>query len=131
MEETDGRHGCQERTLRFLFTLNMPSAKGRDVHQIIGEYAADSCTQMCGVLNRLDFIHVRQFYKETDKTSGEILWEDKGEIILNTSQIGKIQVYIERESNHDKSYRNTQHSRQNIEGSQYPIRLGRNVFRQD
>ena len=114
--------------MRFLFTLNMPSSKGRDVHQVIGEYEADSCTQMCFILNKLDFITVRQFYKETDKTSGEIMWDDKGEIILNTSQIGKIQVYIEREQNNDKSYRNTQHSRQNLERSQYPVRPSRTVF---
>lgn len=97
--------------MRFLFTLNMPSAKGRDVHQVIGDYAADSCTQMCAVLNRLDFIHVRQFYKEVNKTNGEIIWEDKDEIILNTSQIGKIQVYIEREQSRDNLYRHTQHRR--------------------
>ena len=61
----------------------------------------------------------------------EIMWDDKGEIILNTSQIGKIQVYIEREQNNDKSYRNTQHSRQNTEGTPYPVRTSRTVFRQD
>ena len=114
--------------MKFLFTLNMPSSKGRDVHQVIGEYEADSCTQMCSALNKLDFITVRQFYKEADKTSGEIIWEDKDEIILNTSQIGKIQVYIEREPNNDKPYRNTQHSRKDFERSPDPVRVGRTVL---
>ena len=109
----------------------MPSSKGTLVHQVIGEYAADTCTQMCVVLNRLDFIPVRQFYKDGEGPNGEIIWEDKGEIILNTSQIGKVQIYIEREQNHDKSYRNPQYSRQNTEGSPYPVRPGRTVFRQD
>ena len=114
--------------MKFLFTLNMPSSKGRDVHQVIGEYEADSCTQMCSALNKLDFITVRQFYKEADKTSGEIIWEDKDEIILNTSQIGKIQVYIEREPNNDKPYRNTQHSRKDFERPQHFIRTSRTVL---
>lgn len=109
----------------------MPSSKGMLVHQVIGEYPADSCAQMCAALNKLDFITVRQFYKDGETQNGEIIWDDKGEIILNTSQVGKIQVYIEREQNHDKSYRNTQHSRQNIERAPYPVRSGRTVFRQD
>jgi hypothetical protein len=103
--------------LKFLFTLNMPSSQGSLVHQVTGDYDASSCLQMCAALNKLDFITVRQFYKDGVGQNGEILWDDRGEIILNTSKIGKVQVYIEREQNNDKSYTNTRYSRKNFEGS--------------
>lgn len=117
--------------MKFLFTLNMPSSQGTLVHQVTGDYNANSCAQMCEVLNRLDFITVRQFYKDGEGPNGEIVWKDKGDIILNTSKIGKAQVYVEREQNHDKSHRNPQYSRKNFEGSPYPVRTSRTVFRQD
>lgn len=115
--------------MKFLFTLNMPSSKGTLVHQVTGDYNAVSCAHMCEVLNKLDFITVRQFYKDEDRgPNGEVIWDDKGEIILNTSQIGKVQVYVEREKNNDKPYRNTQHSRKDFERPQYGVRPGRTVL---
>lgn len=106
--------------MKFLFTLNMPSSKGALVHQVAGDYNASSCAQMCDALNKLDFITVRQFYKDEGRgPNGEVIWEDKGEIIINTSKIGKVQVYIEREQNNDKSYRNTQYSRKDTKRPQY------------
>jgi len=103
--------------VKFLFTLNMPSSQGSLVHQVIGDFNANSCSELCEFINRFDFITVRQFYKDGVAATGEILWQDRGEIILNTSRIGKIQVYVEREQNNDKPHGHPRYSRKDFEGS--------------
>lgn len=80
--------------MRFLFTMNMPSAKGQLVHQLIVDHPCQSIGDMCALLNATEYIVVRQLYKNSLNIS--VQWEDRGEMILNTHAIGKVQEFHER-----------------------------------
>ncbi len=80
--------------MRFLVTMNMPSASGNSVHQVTVDHSAASVEQLCEILNTDIFIICRNFYRRTDNT-GAMYWEDRGEIILNSAHIGKVQAYLE------------------------------------
>lgn len=79
--------------MRFIFTMHMPSAKGSMIHQVFGEYDAESLDEMSQILSGQDFILVRQFYKDSMSRGGELIWIEKGDIILNTFFIGKVQAH--------------------------------------
>lgn len=83
--------------MKFLATLNMPSANGSNpVHQIIFEMPnVNSITLLIDELSAADFIRVRQFYKQHTPDKRTVL-EDRGELILNVEHIGKVVEYKEK-----------------------------------
>jgi len=82
--------------MRFLLTLNMPSAQGNLVHQLTVEHECPSLADFCDYMNDNEFIIVDLLYRH--KLEGNnITWQEKGEIVLNTEFIGKAQEYIDNE----------------------------------
>lgn len=80
--------------MRFLFTMNMPPGSGNNlVHQVIADHESESPRELCEAMNDEPFIVVRQFYLETDYSTGEHTWKDRGEVVLNTAHIGKVSVH--------------------------------------
>lgn len=86
--------------MRYLLTMNMPSAKGFLIHQLTVEHDGD-LDDFCQLLNDNEFITVRQLY-QFKQPAGESIWQDRGDLVLNTSHIGKIQEYIDQDS--EESY---------------------------
>jgi hypothetical protein len=74
--------------------MNMPSTNGMDTHQLTLEYPVVSQEEMCAILNRQEFVIFRMFYRRQNQ-DGEIWWQDRGEIIINTSFVGKAQEFID------------------------------------
>jgi hypothetical protein len=88
--------------VRYLLTMNMPSAKGFLIHQLTVEHDGD-LDDFCQLLNDNEFITVRQLY-QFKQPAGESIWQDRGDLVLNTSHIGKIQEYIDQDN--DENYLN-------------------------
>lgn len=86
-----------ELIVKFLLTMNMPSANNNLVHQIICEYPVDSLSDLMEEFNDNEFIICTQFYREVNRATGQQMWFERGEIVLNTSAIGKAQVFFERD----------------------------------
>ena len=86
--------------MRFLVTMNMPSINGMDTHQLTLEHPANSQEEMCALLNRQEFIIFRMFYRRQGQ-DGEIWFQDRGEIIVNTHWIGKAQEFIDFDTDKD------------------------------
>ena len=86
--------------MRFLVTMNMPSANGMDTHQMTLEHPVKSQEELCTLLNRVEFVIFRMFYKRKN-VNGEIWWQDRGEIIVNTTMIGKAQEFIDFDTDED------------------------------
>ncbi len=112
--------------MKFLITMNMPSAQGYLVHQVTVEHFATSCTELCDVLNEDEFIIARQWYRRVQ--GGEVVWVDRGDIVLNTAHIGKIQEWVEYERNEDEAYGNPDERRYDPQGTRPPIRPRRGMF---
>jgi len=87
--------------MRFLVSMKMPNANGMLTHQLTLEHPSNSIGELCSLMNRQEFVVFQLFYKRTNM-GGEIWWQDRGEIIINTSCIGKVQEFIEidREDNY-------------------------------
>ena len=83
--------------MRFLVTMNMPSINGMDTHQLTLEHPVSSQEEMCALLNKQEFLIFRMFYRRQNQ-DGEIWFQDRGEIIVNTSWIGKAQEFIDFDS---------------------------------
>jgi len=82
--------------VRFIITMNMGSASNNLVHQITCDHPANSLEELLDELSENDFIICRQFYRKgKDPMSNTTVWEDRGDIILNTSAIGKAVVHID------------------------------------
>ena len=94
MEEKNGWNGSKERLMRFVITMNMPSSNGYLVHQIIMEHPAKSVSEICKYLNDDLFIMGRQIYKRPDN-DGNFVFVDRGDLVLNTNHIGKVQEYFD------------------------------------
>jgi hypothetical protein len=108
--------------MRFLLTMHMPSANGNPVHQLTVESDCNSCEEFLEELNDSEFVLVNLLYKYPSAT-GETSWEDKGEIILNTSVIGKVQEYIEMEKGDNyESQRNFDSRNKYSSGPRPPLR---------
>lgn len=86
--------------MRFLVTMNMPSANGMDTHQMTLEHPVKSQEELCTLLNRVEFVIFRMFYKRKN-VNGEVWWQDRGEIIVNTTMIGKAQEFIDFDTDED------------------------------
>ena len=109
--------------MRFLLTMNMPSAQNFLVHQLTVDHDSKSCEEFCEELNDNEFITVRLLYRQ--KTPhGDIFWSDRGDIIINTSHIGKAQEYLmelERED-YNEPPRNFEQRRGYVDGKRPALR---------
>ena len=74
--------------MRFLLTLDMPAYSGASVHQVVGEYSANSLEEFVEDLNQNDFVVVEEFYKNPQ--TGEHY--SRGPIAINHRVIGKIKA---------------------------------------
>lgn len=83
--------------MKFLITMNMPSASNNLVHQVICDYQVGSIEEFLDELNGEDFLLFTQFYREQDRNTGKTYWIEKGQMVLNTSVVGKVQVFFERD----------------------------------
>jgi hypothetical protein len=79
--------------VKFLFSLNVPSGANDLVHQVVGEAeGVNSMDEMHALMCELTFIKLRlMFY--TRSPTGEKKWTDKGEMLLSTRHIAKVQIY--------------------------------------
>lgn len=109
--------------MKFLITMHMPSATGYLVHQVTVDHKSNSCAEFCEALSTEIFIICRQFYKRKTLT-GEPVWEDRGDVILNTTHIGKVQEYIisEKEHTNDEPYGYIDNRRVSPSGTRGPVR---------
>ena len=80
--------------MRFLITMNMPSAKGYAVHQLTVEHAAKGMKEFWNYLQDNEFIMPNLLYKMRNEDLTEY-WEDRGSLIINTAHVGKVQELIE------------------------------------
>lgn len=111
--------------MRFLLTMNMPSATGHMVHQLTIDHECNSCGEFLDELQSNEFIMGRLYYRQKSPM-GEVLWSDRGDIILNTSHIGKAQEYFELErDDYNEPYRNVEQRRGYVEGKGPVIRSSR------
>lgn len=79
--------------MRFKISLNMPSAKGNLVHQILCDYpAAASLEELTTYLEGHDFVIVEQLYINSD-SRGLI---SNGNMAIHRMAIGKIEELRER-----------------------------------
>lgn len=85
--------------MRFLLTMNMPSAKGHPVHQLTVEHRAKSIRSFWETLSDNEFIICKLLYR----VDGE--WIDRGEVILSTSCIGKAQELVDYYGDGHDTYR--------------------------
>lgn len=76
--------------MRFQITMNMPSKSGHPVHQVIGEYPADSLEDFVLAMSEEDFIVVDEIYKD-NQTGGHY---SNGMVALNPLFIGKVKVMV-------------------------------------
>lgn len=86
--------------MKLLITMNMPSASGYMVHQITVETESRDLREFNSLINRQDFVFCRLYYRRPGY-AGETIWDDKGDIILNTAHIGKVQEYLERDQDYE------------------------------
>ncbi len=86
--------------MRFLLTLNMPSAQGFLVHQLTVEHKSKTLNDFCDYMNDNQFIIVDLLYRHKSEGSNTI-WSEKGEIVLNTECIGKAQEFFEFEKDNE------------------------------
>jgi hypothetical protein len=71
--------------------MNMPNSRGEGyVHQLIVEHPSEDCSEFCAAMSDDPFILVRQLYFDDDRHSGERVWIDRGDMILNCRHIGKV-----------------------------------------
>jgi len=114
--------------VKFLITMNMPSAQGYLVHQVTIEHNAKSCSELCDALNNDVFIIGRQLYRKRTPSS-EPIWQDRGDIVLNTAHVGKVAEFVEFERDEDdEPHGNIDHRRQHTSGTRPPIRPRGTVF---
>lgn len=74
--------------MRFLITMNMPSAAGNFVHQLNAEYPVDSLEDFVDELTKHDFVIVEEFYKDPYKSADY----SRGQVAINYRFVGKIKV---------------------------------------
>lgn len=86
--------------MRFLVTMNMPSMNGMETHQMTLEHPVQSQNELCVLLNKVEFVIFRMFYRRKNM-DGTIWWQDRGEIIINTTMIGKAQEFIDFDNEED------------------------------
>ena len=70
--------------------MNMPSKSGHQVHQVIGEYPANSLEDFVLAMSEEDFIVVDEIYRD-NQTGGHF---SNGMVALNPLFIGKVKVMV-------------------------------------
>lgn len=80
--------------MKYLLTMNMASAKGNPVHQLTVEHPAEDLGQFRKVLAGSDYIICTLLYRSNDEYT-QNSWIDRGDIIINTSLVGKAQEYVD------------------------------------
>jgi len=114
--------------MRFLLTMNMPSAQGFLVHQLTIEHQSNSCEEFCDVMNDNEFIIGRLLYR-IKSHMGENVWSDRGDVILNTSHIGKVQEFVSNErEDYDEPLGNFEQRGKYADGKRPPLRPRGSVF---
>jgi len=78
--------------VRYLLTMNMPSAKGYAVHQLTVDHPAPNINEFMEELQDNEFIMCTLMYR-VEKENYEREWQDRGKMIINTSVVGKAQEY--------------------------------------
>ena len=86
--------------MKILITMNMPSASGYAVHQVTVETECTNLREFYSLMNKQEFVMCRLYYRKPGY-AGETIWEDKGDIVLNTAHIGKVQEFLEREQDYE------------------------------
>ena len=80
--------------MKFLFSLNVPSGSNDLVHQVVGEVpGVNSMDAMYALVNEENFIFLRLMYYTRSHATSEKKWTDKGEMLLSTRHIAKVQIY--------------------------------------
>lgn len=82
--------------MRFLVTMNMGSASGMLTHQLTLDHPVNSEEELCAILNRQEFIVFHLFYRRKNM-GGDVWWQDRGKVIINSSCIGKVQEFLDME----------------------------------
>lgn len=115
--------------MKFTLTMNMPSIKSFLVHQLTVEINVKSCSEFCEMMNEDEFI-IGKFLYRRPLVSGGFVFEERGDIIINTAHIGKVQEYYEltKDYENDESYGNSEPSYYNPAGERGPVRKRRNNF---
>lgn len=80
--------------MRFLFYMNMPSGGNDLIHQVIGEVDCKSLTELRDIMERQDFLTINHLTYDRQPSGGK-RFRSRGEMILNTSHIGKVAAYYE------------------------------------
>ena len=106
---------------KYLLTMHMPSNQGFLVHQITIEHETSTLEEFGEALNAYEFVIGRLLYRRQND-QGIYVWLDKGEIVINTSHIGKAQLYIEFGGNDDDAYGNFENSNQHSKLGRGPVR---------
>ena len=114
--------------MRFLITMNMPSGQGNLVHQVIFDHEAENCAELCRTLNEDVFVKGRQFYRRQNPV-GDPFWVDRGDIVLNSAHIGKVQQFVEYErETEDEAHGNSGSRQFHVETTRGPLRPRRGSF---
>ena len=74
--------------MRFLLTLNMPSASGNLVHQVNAEYPVDSLEAFVEALTHNEFVIIHEYYR--DQNTREDI--NRGFVAINYRYVGKIKI---------------------------------------
>lgn len=116
--------------MRLLITMNMASANNNAVHQITVEHPAPNLQEFMEEINDYEFIMAHQYYR-VKQLDGEVVWKDRGDIVINTAHIGKVQEFIEfevKENKYDESYGYSETSSQHFGGPGPQIRKRRGML---
>ena len=116
--------------MRFLITMNMASAQGYAVHQLTVGHPARTLEEFLSVMNDYEFIMCHQWYR-VKLPDGAVSWRDRGDLIINTAHIGKVQEFIgfdAKENNYDESYGYSETGGSHFGGPRTEIRKRRGVF---
>jgi hypothetical protein len=111
--------------MRFLVTMNMPAASGAMVHQLTLDHPSESCEALLRSMNSEEFLLFQMHYRRKTE-AGESWWEDRGETIINTHHIGKVQEFIDMEEHgSDESQGRFGIRRRSLEAARGAVRTSR------
>jgi hypothetical protein len=79
--------------VKIVITISIPSATGNSAQQIFCDFPAKNMREITQRLSDIDYLLVEQIFKDGIDNDGNIIWGTKGEVILNTMLIGKIQKF--------------------------------------
>ena len=82
--------------MRFKITLNMPSAKGNLVHQVLCDHASKSLAEFTELLEHQDFVTVTQYYSVPGSEPDTRALQVQGPIAIHRQVIGKIEELQDR-----------------------------------